>query len=114
MRAERGTGVTDSIASALRATRQRYGLSKTAMIRLLQRHGLPSTTFATYTAWEAGTQPKPAYAEAVRRALRRIGRGFERIGVTGSARGARGTRPRGASEASGLGGGVSHPVAGDR
>lgn len=66
---KRGTPVGD----LLREIREEFGLSKTEMVRLLQLHGLPGTTFATYSAWEAGSvRPKPVSAEALRRALPKI------------------------------------------
>lgn len=63
-----------TIAAELLAVRRERGLTKSEMVRLLQRYGLPRTTFATYRAWEAGVEPKPAYAAAIRRALGRIRR----------------------------------------
>jgi transcriptional regulator with XRE-family HTH domain len=63
----------DAIGRRLQRLRRERGLSKTEMIELLKRHGLPKTTFATYSGWESGAvAPKPVYQQVLELALAQI------------------------------------------
>jgi transcriptional regulator with XRE-family HTH domain len=61
------------IAERLRRIRRTRGLNKSEMVDLVKQHGLPKTTFATYSGWESGkVEPKPVYLLALETALEQI------------------------------------------
>lgn len=60
------------LAEVLKQVRKRWKLTKSEMLRRIQAQGLPYTTFATYTGWESGVEPKPLYRIALEAALKRI------------------------------------------
>ena len=64
--------VRETLADTLKQVRKRWKLTKSEMLRRIQAQGLPYTTFATYTGWESGVEPKPLYRTALEAALKRI------------------------------------------
>lgn len=76
-------------ASELRAFREEHRLTKSAMVSLLQRYGMPGVNWATYYHWERGDKgPRPLYEAAIFRALdrarRQMGRELARAGRQGA------------------------------
>lgn len=66
-------------AGELRAFREEHRLTKSAMVSLLQRHGMPGVNWATYYHWERGEKrPRALYEVAIFRALERARRQFGR------------------------------------
>ena len=66
-------------AGELRSFREEHGLTKSAMVSLLQRYGMPGVNWATYHHWERGDKgPRPLYEAAIFRALERARRQFRR------------------------------------
>ena len=66
-------------AGELRSFREEHGLTKSAMVSLLQRYGMPGVNWATYHHWERGDKgPRPLYEAAIFRALERARRQIDR------------------------------------
>jgi hypothetical protein len=68
----------------LKSFRKKYGergrpLPKTAMVRLLQKHGLRTLSYSAYLAWElsvkdGGSQPHAAHRTIIEETLREEGK----------------------------------------
>jgi hypothetical protein len=61
----------------LQKFREKWGFTKSDMMRLLSKRGLDKLTFATYQRWESGTIPRPLYRDAIVRVLRDLGSRLE-------------------------------------
>jgi transcriptional regulator with XRE-family HTH domain len=86
-RRKRGDVRPSELARRLQRLRREHELSKTAMVELLKRHGLPKTTFATYSGWEGGAvAPKPVYRQVLETALKEVERELVLAGETDGGR----------------------------
>ena len=71
--------VVDWDPEALLAFRKKYDLPRTAMIRLLMKHGLTTLSYSAYLKWERtreqnGSQPHAAHRAVIEETLREEGK----------------------------------------